>query len=72
MIRATTTPKKLRTDEGKEFYNNTFKKYLEYYNIELYCIFNEGKAAMAKRMIRSVKEKMYRTILIIHLHGNLY
>ena len=39
-------PKKLWVDEGKEFYNTTFKKLLDKHKIDMYSAFNEGKAVV--------------------------
>ena len=58
--RAKTTPDKLWTDAGKEFYNNILKSYLKEHDIDLYSTYNEGKAVMAERVIRTIKEKMHR------------
>ena len=60
--RAKAHPKKLWVDQGKEFYNNTLKTYLSSLSpsVELYSTHNEGKAVMAERVIRTLKEKMYK------------
>ena len=58
--RAKSTPHKLWTDMGGEFYNRVLKSYLKEHDIELYSTYNEGKAVMAERVIRTIKEKMYR------------
>ena len=39
-------PKRLWIDEGKEFYNATFKKLLDKHKIDMYSTFNEGKAVL--------------------------
>ena len=35
-------PNKIWTDQGSEFYNNTFKDFLKINNIEMYSTYNEG------------------------------
>ena len=41
-------PNKIRVDEGSEFYNNSFKKWLNDNDIELYSIHNDGKSVVAE------------------------
>ena len=36
-------PNKIWVDKGSEFYNNSFKKWLKYNDIEMHSIHNEGK-----------------------------
>lgn len=60
--RAKVSPKKLWVDQGKEFYNRIFSAYLSSLSppVELYSTHNEGKAVMAERVIRTLKEKMHK------------
>ena len=58
--RTKTTPKKLWTDAGKEFYNHILESYLKEHDIRVYSTYNEGKAVMAERVIRTIKDKMHR------------
>ena len=51
-------PKKLWVDEGKEFYNATFKKLLDKHKIDMYSTFNEGKAVVIERFNRTLKNIM--------------
>jgi len=53
-------PKKLWTDEGTEFTNNAFKKFLKDNNIELYHVYNEGKAAVIERFNRTSGEMIQK------------
>ena len=48
-------PKKLWVDEGKEFYNATFKKLLDKHKIDMYSTINEGKAVVIERFNRTLK-----------------
>lgn len=50
------TPKKLWTDQGSEFINHNFKKFLKDNNIELYHVYNEGKANVIERFNRTLGE----------------
>jgi len=49
-------PNKLWTDQGSEFINKTFKKFLNDHNIELYHVHNEGKACVIERFNRTLGE----------------
>ena len=49
-------PKKLWVVEGKEFYNATFKKRLDKHKIDMYSIFNEGKAVVIEQFNRTIKK----------------
>lgn len=53
-------PRYLQTDQGKEFYNDTFKNMLKNYNIKLYSTFSNKKAAVIERFNRTLKGKMWR------------
>ena len=48
-------PNKIWFDEGSEFYNNYFKKWLTDNNIEMDSIHNEGKSVVAERFIKTLK-----------------
>ena len=48
-------PKKYWVDEGKEFYNATFKKLLDKHKIDMYSIFNEGNAVVIERFNGTLK-----------------
>ena len=49
---------KIWVDQGSEFYNNSFKKWLEKNDTEMYLTHNEGKFVVAKRFIRTLKTKI--------------
>ena len=51
---------KIWVDQGKEFYNNSFKDFLEINNIEMHSIYNEGKSVVATRFIRTLKNKIFK------------
>ena len=47
-------------DKGSERYNNSFKKWLKYNDIEMYLIHNEEKSVVAERFIKILKNKIYK------------
>ena len=51
-------PNKIWVDQGGEFYNNLFKRFLKISNIEMYSTYNEGKSVVAERFIRTLKNKL--------------
>ena len=53
-------PNKIRVDQGGEFYNNVFKKWLSDNDIIMYSTYNEGKSVVTERFIRTLKNKLYK------------
>ena len=53
-------PNKIWVDQGSEFYNNVFKKWLSDNDIIMYSTYNEGKSVVAERFIRTLKNKLYK------------
>ena len=53
-------PNKIWVDKGSKFYSYHFKKWLKDNNIEMYSTHNEGKPVVAKRFIRTLKNKTYK------------
>ena len=53
-------PNKIWLDKGGEFYNNSFKKWLQDSNIAMYSTYNERKFVIAERFIRTIKNKIYK------------
>ena len=45
-------PNKIWVDQGSEFYNNVFKKWLSDNDIIMYSTYNEGKSVVAERFIK--------------------
>ena len=58
-------PNKVWVDQGSEFYNKSFTDFLKINNIETYSRFNEGKSVVAKRFIRTLKNKIYKHMAAI-------
>ena len=53
-------PNKIWVDQGGEFYNKLFKRFLKINNIEMYSTYNEGKSVVAERFIRTLKSKIFK------------
>ena len=58
-------PNKIWVDQGSEFYNNVFKKWLSDNDIIMYSTYNEGKSVVAERFIRTLKNKLYKHMTAI-------
>ena len=48
-------PNKIWVDKGSEFYNNSFKKWLQDNDTVMYSTNNKGKSVVAERFIRTIK-----------------
>ena len=53
-------PNKILLDQGGEFYNNVFEKWLSDNDIIMYLTYNEGKSVVAERFIRTLKNKLHK------------
>jgi transposase InsO family protein len=51
--------KKIMTDQGTEFLNKHFRALMKEEDIELYNTYNETKASIVQRLIRTLKTKMW-------------
>ena len=51
-------PNKIWVDQGSEFYNHNFKKWLANNDISMYSTYNEEKSVVAERFIRTLKNKL--------------
>ena len=58
-------PSKIWLDQGNEFYNNSFKKWLKDNGISMYSTYNEGKFAVAHSFIRTLNKKIYKQMTVI-------
>ena len=58
-------PNKIWVDQGSEFYNNIFKKFLKDNDISMYSTYNEGKSVVAERFIRTLKNRIYKHMTAI-------
>ena len=59
-------PNKIWVDQGGEFYNRDFKKWLSSNDIIMYSTFNEGKSVVVERFIRTLKNKLYKHMTAIN------
>ena len=53
-------PNKIWADKGAEFYNASYKKWLQDNDIVMYSKHHEGKSVVAERFIRTLKSKIYK------------
>ena len=53
-------PEKIQTDQGTEFFNKHFKDLMKKEEIQLYNTYNETKASVVERVIRTLKTRMWR------------
>ena len=58
LIKSGRKPKRLWCDRGTEFYNVNFRQILEDNDIQLYSTYNEPKATIAERFIRTLRSKI--------------
>ena len=58
-------PNKTWVDQGGEFYNNLFKTFLKINNIKMYSTCNEGKSAVAERLNRTLKNRVFKHMTAI-------
>ena len=55
-------PNKIWVDQGSEFYNHGFKKWLSNNDIIMYSTYNEGKSVVVERFIGTLKNKLYKHV----------
>ena len=58
-------PNKIWVDQGSEFYNKSFKKWLEDNDIKMYSTHNEGKSVVAERFIMTLKNKIHKHMAVV-------
>ena len=54
------TPKRIQTDQGREFYNAPVQQLLGKNNVELFSVKSPTKAALVERFNRTLKNKLWR------------
>ena len=57
-------PVRIWCDDGREFFNATVQSFLDKRGIKLYSTFNEPKAAIAERFIRTLRRKMEMSYIV--------
>ena len=60
---------KIWVGKGSEFYNKSIKPWLENNGIEMYSTRIEGKSVIAKRFIRTLKNKVSKNVYTDKLDG---
>lgn len=58
--KAAYTPVNLQSDQGKEFYNKTFQALVRQHKINHYSTYSTKKAAIVERVIRTLKNILYK------------
>ena len=53
-------PNKIWVDKGSEFYNNSFKRWLQHNDIAMHSTYNEGKSVAAERFSRTLKSNIHK------------
>ena len=53
-------PNKIWVDQGIEFYNSSFRKWLKDNEMKMYSTHNEGTSVVAERFIKTLKNKIYK------------
>ena len=62
-------PNKIWVDQGGEFYNNLFKRFLKINNIEMYSTCNKGKSVVAERFIGTLRNKIFKHMTAVSKNG---
>lgn len=57
---ASYAPNNLQSDQGKEFYNSNFQALMKKYKINHYSTYSTKKAAIVERVIRTLKNNLYK------------
>ena len=58
-------PNNMWFDQDSEFYNSSFKKWLEDNNTKMYSTYNERKSFVAEIIIRTLKNKIYKQMTAV-------
>lgn len=67
ILHAGNVPKNIHSDLGTEFYNSQFQKLMRDFKINHYSTFSVKKAAMCERLIKTLKQKLWKQL---HLRGS--
>ena len=62
-------PEKIWVVQGGEFYNKLFKRSLKINNTEMYSTYNEGKSVVAEKVIRTLKNKIFKHMAAVSKNG---
>ena len=58
-------PNKIWVDKGSEFYNRSMNSWLQDNDIEICSTHNEGKSVVAERFMRTLKNKIYKHMVLV-------
>ena len=58
-------PNKIWVDQGGQFYNKLFKRFLKTNDIGMYSTYNKGKSVVAERLISTLKNKTFKYVIDI-------
>ena len=58
-------PNIIWVDQGSEFCNSVFKKWLKNNGINMYSTYNEAKSVITERVIRTLKNKLYKNMTAV-------
>ena len=53
---------KIWLDKGSEYYNRSIKSFFQNNNTEMYSLHTEEKSVVAERVIRTLKNKLYKYV----------
>ena len=56
---------RILANQDSEFYNKSFKDFLQINNMEVYSTYNKGKSVVAERFIRTLKNKIFKQMTTI-------
>ena len=62
-------PHKIWVDQGIQFYDNSFQKWLDDNDIKMYSTYIEGKSVVAERYIKTLKNKIYKHMAAVLKKG---
>ena len=65
-------PNKIWVDQGSDFHNNSFKKWLKENNREMYLTYNKGKSVATERFIRTFKNNIYKHMTAVSKNVYFY
>ena len=66
ILQTTKSPQKLWCDLGTEFTGASFKRVLQQYDIKFYHTYNDVKASIAERFIRTLRRKLESDFILTH------
>ena len=60
-------PIKIGVDQGSQFYNKRFKRFLKINNMEMYSAYNDKKFVVAERFVRMLKTRFLHAWLLFQI-----